>query len=196
MTDGAQPHGGRPWYKRPVVWIVFVVLAVLLVAGLMEMGKSPATIRYSDFLDQLDAGNVASVTFAGTRIDGRFKAPVTETASGAALTAFRSRVPDFGDPSLFPELRGRHVTIGVASSQWFGLGVGGTAILGVIAAFLLAKPMLLVIAAAFIAGLVRVARGGKMDIHSILSMMPMFRSVSDQSAKEKKSNGASPRVGD
>ena len=178
MTDSLQHHCSRPWYKRPLVWIVCVVLVAFAVFGLTQIGSRPTTIRYSDFLDQLDAGNVASVTFAGTQIDGYFKQSVGETVAskGVSLTTFRSRVPDVGDPTLFPELRAKHVTIGVASSQW--LGVGAAAILGVIAAALLAKPMLLIIAAAFIAGLVRVARGGKMEVKSILSMVPMFKSFS------------------
>ncbi len=196
MTDVAQLHRMRPWSKRPLVWVACIVLVALAVFGVMEMGSGPATIRYSDFLDQLDAGNIASVTFAGTQIDGRFKQPVAERGAnnGAPLTVFRSRAPDFGDPTLLPELRKERVAVGVASSQW--LGVGGTAILGVLGAFLLAKPMLLIIAAAFIAGLVRVARGGKMDMHAILSMVPMFKSVSGHNGKEKKSAGDSPRVGD
>lgn len=196
MTDAAQPRRSRPWYKRPTLWIACVVLAALAVFGVIEMGSRPTTIRYSNFLDQLDASNIASVTFAGTQIDGHFKQPVVETgaSNGASLTIFRSRVPDFGDPTLFPELRANHVTIGVASSQLFGLGT--TAIIGVLGAFLLAKPMMLLIAAAFVAGLVRVARGGKMDVKSFLAMVPMFSSVAGQSAKQKEPSGNSPRLGD
>lgn len=195
MKDVAQPHHMQPWYKRPLVWIVCVVLAALAVFGIIEMGGSPATIRYSDFLDQLDVGNIASITFAGTQIDGHFKQPVAETdaANGAPLTVFRSRVPDVGDPTLLPELRKEHVAISVASSQWLGTGIAAT--LGVLLAFLLAKPILLVVAAALIAGLIRVARGGKMDLHSILSMVPMLRSVSGQSGKQEKSAGDSSHVG-
>ena len=197
MADMAQhQHCTRAWYRRPPVWLLGVVLAALVVFGVMEMGSGPATVRYSDFLDQLDAGNIASVTLAGTQIDGHFRQPVAGTSAnnGAPLTVFRSRAPDFGDPTLLMELRKQHVAIGVASSRW--LGTGAAAILGVLAAFLLAKPMLLIIAAAFIAGLVRVARGGKMDVHSILSMVPMFRSVSAKSDKQKEFPGNLPRVGD
>jgi len=164
-----------------------------VVYGIVEMRGSPTMIRYSDFLEQLDAHNIASVTFAGTQIDGHFKQPVagTSAANAALPTVFRSRVPDIGDPTLLPELRKERVAFGVASSQWFG--IGATTILGVLVAFLVAKPMLLIIAAAFVAGLVRVARGGKFDIHSILSMVPMFRSVSSQSADQKEAAGDSPR---
>jgi len=195
MTDAVHPSVARPWYKRPLVWLVGVVLVALAVYGASQMGSSPPTIRYSEFLDQLDAGNIASVTFAGTQIDGRFKQPVAETAAknGAQLTVFRSRVPEFGDATLLPELRQKHAAIAVApSSQW--LGLGGTAILGGLAAVVLAKPMLLIILGGFVAGLIRVMRGGEMNMRSIFSMLPMFRSVAGQSGDRPA--GGAPRAGD
>jgi FtsH Extracellular len=197
MADIAQhQHCTRPWYMRPPVWLLGLVVVVgLIVFAVARSSGGPTVIPYSSFLDQLDAGNVASVIFQGTQIDGRFKkAPANVASNGSAQQdVFRSRVPEFGDPSLLPALRNGHVAIAVASSQWVGTGVA--AIFGVIGAFILAKPMLLVIAAAFIAGLVRVARGGKMDVRSILSMVPMFRSVSGHNGKQEQSGGDTPRVG-
>jgi len=194
MTDMAQHHHcTRPWYKRPPVWLLGVVVVVALVSfAIVKSAGGPAATPYGKFLDHLDAGNVASVTFQGTRIDGRFKHEVGDT-NGKAQQSFHSQVPVFGDPTLLPALRKEHVAIGVGSSQW--LGTGAAAALGIFGAFLLAKPMLLVIAAAFIAGLVRVARGGKMDIRSILSMLPMFRSAAAHDGKEGQSGGDSPRSG-
>jgi hypothetical protein len=184
MTDTAQLHCTRAWYKRPPVWLLGVVVVVALVSfAIVKSAGGPAATPYGKFLDQLDAGNVASVTF---------KHEVGDT-NGKAQQSFHSQVPVFGDPTLLPELRKEHVAIGVGSSQW--LGTGAAAALGIIGAFLLAKPMLLVIAAAFIAGLVRVARGGKMDIRSILSMLPMFRSAAAHDGKEGQSGGDSPRSG-
>ena len=39
-------------------------------------GRQTGPMPYSTFLDQLEAGNVASVTFQGTEIDGRLKRPL------------------------------------------------------------------------------------------------------------------------
>ncbi len=185
MTDVAQPHHARPWYKRPLVGIGFIILAAFMVVGVVKPAVASATIRYSDFLDQLDASNIASITFAGTQIDGHFKQPVTKknVNSGAPLTAFRSQAPTFGDPTLIPELRKERVAIGVKSPQW--LGTGTAAVFGIIGAFILAKPMLLIIAAAFIAGLVKMLRGGKVDFRSILSTMPMFGSGAAGDGKQQ-----------
>lgn len=105
---------------------------------------------YGAFLDQVEAGNIASVTFQGTQIDGRFKQPVGKAAvnGSAPQDVFRSRVPEFGDPSLLAALRKQHVAIdAVSSSNW-------TAWLA-----RLPWPMVVFLAFILIAGVVRLARG-------------------------------------
>ncbi|MEJ2377761.1 MAG: ATP-dependent metallopeptidase FtsH/Yme1/Tma family protein [Pseudolabrys sp.] len=83
MTDMAHHHCTRPWYMRPPVWVLGLVVVGLIVFGIVESAAGPPATPYSGFLAQLDAGNVASVTFQGTRIDGRFKHPVAAaTANG------------------------------------------------------------------------------------------------------------------
>ncbi|MDA8255637.1 MAG: ATP-dependent metallopeptidase FtsH/Yme1/Tma family protein [Betaproteobacteria bacterium] len=102
--------------------IAAVLLIVLLV---IEQADQPGLTPYSAFLDQLDAGNVASVTFQGTEIGGRYKHPsgsALPSGTNAGRDTFRSRVPDFGDPMLIPELRKQHIVINVSSpSQWSSL---------------------------------------------------------------------------
>lgn len=119
MTDAVQHRCTRAWYMRPPVWIFGIILVALAVIGIIEMIGRPAAIPYSEFLDRLTTGNVASVTFQGTEIDGRFKHPLSVAASNSAIQAdsFRSRVPDFGDPTLIPELRRQQVVIDVVSSS-------------------------------------------------------------------------------
>jgi hypothetical protein len=39
----------------------------------IETAGKAAPVPYSAFLDQLEAGNIASVTFQGTEIQGQFK---------------------------------------------------------------------------------------------------------------------------
>ncbi|KAB2919059.1 MAG: hypothetical protein F9K29_07515 [Hyphomicrobiaceae bacterium] len=125
-------------------------MLLLLIFAAVEMdGRTPAT-PYGVFLDQLAAGNVASVTFQGTDIRGRFKQPVGETTSSGAVQGdvFRSRVPDFGDPNLIPELRKQRVVIDVtAPSPW-------TWLLGRVP-----WPMLAIVAVMLVAALTRMLRG-------------------------------------
>jgi ATP-dependent Zn protease len=169
MTDMAHHHCTRPWYMRPPVWVLGLVVVGLIVFGVVESIGGPPVTPYSNFLAQLDAGNVASVTFQGTQIEGRFKHPVAaSTANGKEQGAFHSRVPDIGDPTLLPELRQEHVAIDVvASANW-------TAWLG-----RLPWPIMVFIAFILVAGFVRLVRGrnapaagGGMPIHP--PMMALF----------------------
>jgi FtsH Extracellular len=152
MADAVQRRCSRRWYMRPPLWLLGVVLVGLAILGIVEIISRPAATPYGAFLDQLDAGNVASVTFQGTQINGHFKHPVGGTAANgtAAQDSFRSQAPDFGDPTLLPELRKQHVVIDVASSSSWTRWLGA-----------LPWPMLLFLGAIVIAGLVKLVRGGK-----------------------------------
>lgn len=191
MNEMAQPHQAPSWYRRPLLWVGCGVIVLAGLAGfvLIANHNKPATLRYSDFFNQLASDNIASVTFSGTQVDGTLKHPLGQAlANGSAGSdRFHSRVPDFGDPALVPELRIEHVPIAVTSSSAYWWGT--SAVVGGLAALLLAKPMLLIIAAVFVAGLVRVARGGKMDMRSTLAMIPMFRSFAGQTADHNKTAG-------
>lgn len=124
----------------------------------------PVAIPYSEFLDRLDAGNVASVIFQGTEIDGQFKQSPSAAASNGATQGegFRSRVPDFGDPTRMPALRTQQVVIDVASSSSWTRLLGG-----------LPLPMLLMLGTIVIAGIVRLWRGGKAQSGPAMPMHPM-----------------------
>jgi cell division protease FtsH len=183
MTDTAQFHCTRPWYMRPPLWLLGLVVVGLVVFGVVDSLGRTAPISYSNFLDQLDAGNVASVTFAGTEIDGRFKHAVADTASkGKAQESFRSQVPAFGDPTLLPELRKEHVVINVVSaSNW--------------TAWLSRLPWPLVVFLVFIlfAGAVRLVRGRHGPASGGMPMQPpMMRMMSGLFGKE---SGAAPGPG-
>jgi ATP-dependent Zn protease len=176
MADSARHRCTKAWYLRPPVWIAAIIVVALAVFGLVEVNKGPTAISYSDFLDQLDAGNVGTVTFAGTQIDGKFKRPIREKAANNAEpeATFRSQAPAFGDPSLLPELRQQHVFIDVVSSSswlsWFGR---------------LPWPMVLIIVALLIAGLVKLARGDKATTVSALQSHPMMAAVTGVFGKKE-----------
>jgi hypothetical protein len=102
-------------------------------------------MAYGAFLDQLEAGTIASVTILGTEIHGRFKQP----QNSLPREPFDTRVPDFGDTTLIPELRKQRVAIEVnPPSPW-------TSVLAH-----LPWPMLVFLGVALVAALIRLARGG------------------------------------
>ncbi len=111
MAQGNGAEGRRAaWWRRPItVWSAIIAAIIILLIGfvMMKRDQSPA-MRYGAFLDQLEAGNVASVTVEGTQINGRLKHPVERASlptQAQDQTTFTSRVPDFGDPALIDELR-------------------------------------------------------------------------------------------
>jgi hypothetical protein len=144
-----------------------VIIAAVLALGIgiaMEESTRRAPMPYGTFLDQLEAGNIATVTFRGTQIDGGLKHPLSDVASNSSTqkNTFRSHVPDFGDPTLLAELRKQHVAIDVASSSsWTRLLAG------------LPWPMLLFIGIALVVGLIRLVRGGKTQAGSAVPTSPM-----------------------
>ena len=195
MTD-TPVHCHRPLWKRPSLW--FVIIAAVLALGIgiaIEESARRAPMPYGVFLDQLEAGNVASVTFRGTQIDGSLKHALSDAASNSATqkNTFRSHVPDFGDPTLLAELRKQHVVIDVtSSSSWTRLFAG------------LPLPMLLFIGVALIAGLIRYLRGGKAQSGSAMPTHPMQGMIGlvsglfgkqQQAAEPPKHDGGGPKTG-
>ncbi len=162
MTPATE-HCHRPWWKRPPLWFIVIAAVLLLIVVVVEKAGKLAPMAYSTFLDQLEAGNVASVAFQGMEINGRFKHPSNSAPSSgtAQRDTFSSRVPDFGDPTLIPELRKQHVVIEVTSpSAW-------TWLLGRVP-----WPMLIFVGVAIIAGFVRIMRGGMAQSGSAASTLP------------------------
>jgi hypothetical protein len=123
----------------------------------------PTAMPYGALLDQVEAGNVASMTFDGTEVDGRFKHPLSDglPTGTSRRDSFRSWVPDFGDPALIPELRKEHVAIDVRShSQW---------------ASLLARlpwPMLAFVALILVVAVMRIVRGPNAGSGPAMPMRP------------------------
>lgn len=157
-TDAIEIAQRPSWWRTWKAWGFIAILAVLIVVivVVIERAGNRGLIPYSTFLDQLEAGNVASVTFQGTEINGLLKHPLDSTP----LDTFSSRLPDFGDPTLIQELRKQNVLINVTSaSEWTSLFTH------------LPWPILLFLAVVVLGGLVSLLRGGK--VQSTAPMPPM-----------------------
>ncbi|MCD6161080.1 MAG: ATP-dependent zinc metalloprotease FtsH [candidate division Zixibacteria bacterium] len=80
-------------------------------------------ITYSEFIDQIKAGNVVKVTFIEKVIKGEFVAEYSKNVNGRQVSGlkFKSRVP-FEDPNLVELLEKNKVAIEAETSQhWGGL---------------------------------------------------------------------------
>jgi cell division protease FtsH len=132
-----------------VPWLIFAVLIGWNLLLLIPFGRSTsAAIAYSEFVQQVKSGNVASVEFNGQNVTGSFVEPVVlPTSSGApaatgapasappatgsgvptSYQTFTTVVPPNGDPELLPLLNEHAVVVSATDTSSMG-GLGGALI--------------------------------------------------------------------
>jgi cell division protease FtsH len=145
---------------RPQLW--WLIILVVMTANYMMMRvlspePSSITVSYTFFKQQVEAGNVETVTSVGDSIRGSFKTEVTyrpqesrapsakapaslpsEPPKPGTSTLFKTQRPVFADPGLERLLEEKGVAIEAvdeSSPSWFTLVVGFGPTLLLIAAF-------------------------------------------------------------
>ena len=121
MAQNAPPP--KPPQKKPDAvapmrsarfWITLAILfaANILISNLLfSAGQAPTvTISYNAFLDQVTAGNVASITSTGDSITGVAKQPLKDS-SGTSSTKFQTERPTFASDDLEAMLQQHDVVI-------------------------------------------------------------------------------------
>src|SRR6058998_1470027 len=112
------PPAKRPDLFAPMRTVRFwVILAILFLANVIvsnlafSAGQPPTvTISYNTFLDQVDAGNVMTITSTGDTITGTTKTAVKDP-SGTTSTKFQTERPTFANDDLEAALRQHNVVI-------------------------------------------------------------------------------------
>jgi cell division protease FtsH len=128
---GSAPQGTSPsrqssWLR----WLIFIiVINLLFYAPLLfsSLGaqQSTITLSYTNFLQQVEQGNVKDVTLTGNAVSGDFKTPLQQpqsaTSSTTSYARFSSYVPETGDPTLLPTLEkyGVQVTAQPVQTPWW-----------------------------------------------------------------------------
>jgi cell division protease FtsH len=119
-----------------VSWVILGLLLAWNVWSFVPRRNREVALPYSQFVTQLDAGNISQVHISGAAIDGSFKhaltwpvtappahaSPVTGKGKPAQYARFRTTFPAMiGDPALMPALHRQQVTIDVSqpSTPWF-----------------------------------------------------------------------------
>ena len=133
--------------RQSLLWFLILFMLLSWVAPMFFSGGSAATpIDYSEFRQQLRAGNVTSVVVRGETIEGQLKEPATvpveegaapEPAAGEEAakdappaeqyTEFTTYLPSFGDEGLLALLEEQNVTVEtqpVSDFSWFSLILG------------------------------------------------------------------------
>ena len=108
--------------------LLLPVAVVLLLACGCTIGTTStdnaATIPYSEFRSQVDAGNVSAIVTQGDEIRGQLKNQATTTPPGQTTpiqyTTFTTRRPAFDDPGLYAALESNNVRIDALSTSGLG----------------------------------------------------------------------------
>ena len=98
-----------------VIWLLFgLVIASFVWGPLSNRLTSRVRISYSEFREQVQAGNVREITVTGQQIEGQLKVAVElEADSGetAPVEAFFTTLPSFGDDELLALLEAGGVEV-------------------------------------------------------------------------------------
>ncbi len=166
-----KPSPGRSFLPSWVWWLVLMALLFWNVYALAVPKTTPsATLSYTAFLEQLRAGNVATVTFKDQTINGTLKNAIpappnpdgtTETTPGQSssgigpqsYTQFTTVVPTGGNADLLPLLQQQAVTISAVET-------GGSSFLADLAVSVL--PMLFFVG--LLIFMMRQAQGGQQSV--------------------------------
>jgi len=76
-TIPKKPGMGKPGkpFRAMIFWVI-LVLVLLIAFQMIEMGKTPQyQISYSEFLRQVDSGNIKRITFKGLEVSGTLLSP-------------------------------------------------------------------------------------------------------------------------
>ncbi len=85
--------------RRQIHWIWWIILIALLVWNIvlfLPKGTPQVTLPYSNFLNQVNKGNVASVQISGSEITGKFVNPIPAPTPTAVPTQATSGQPAAG----------------------------------------------------------------------------------------------------
>jgi cell division protease FtsH len=128
----SRPPGRTNWgnlSKNLALWLLVGLLALALFQMMSRQRNPTQEFSYTEFSRQLDQGNVARVeVFDGKRLEGDFRAPVTQdgrTAKSftvllpvANSEVFIKRLEDAGVPILAKEPKGGITAIIIAALPW------------------------------------------------------------------------------
>jgi cell division protease FtsH len=99
---GTEPPGCSRW----LIWGLLAALVYLAFRPFWAPGPEGVPVPYSQFRQEVMAGNVLEVTVRGQQILGTLREPVkrAEEADTIRITEFATTLPAFGDEALLPLL--------------------------------------------------------------------------------------------
>jgi cell division protease FtsH len=131
--EGGSPQRGNVGWRSILLFLALFILNYTLAAALFGIAKPRVTIPYSpNFITQVGAGNVATVTARGAEIQGTLKQAISYGAPGSkavSSTDFATRIPAFANTHTLDRMLGRNDVVVTAKAPlgtpwWESLLVG------------------------------------------------------------------------
>ncbi|MGK7312747.1 MAG: ATP-dependent zinc metalloprotease FtsH [Candidatus Longimicrobiales bacterium M2_2A_002] len=113
--DRSPDDGGNSWARNSRTlsfWILFVLVSILLVQLFTPQPPEAVELEYSEFLDQLDSGNVAAVTIIGGKnVKGELTSPIARPEGQGETERFTMTLPTRDPESFISRLEASDVRI-------------------------------------------------------------------------------------
>jgi cell division protease FtsH len=110
-----------PFFRILIGFLIFFLIVYTWSLFLPTRERETATVSYSLFLEQLEAGNVDSVSIDDLHVTGLFKeevaVPLPDVEEPADVKAFETHLPRFQGEELIATLRDRGVVIEVTPAD-------------------------------------------------------------------------------
>ncbi|HKV85395.1 MAG TPA: ATP-dependent zinc metalloprotease FtsH [Ktedonobacterales bacterium] len=115
MRQRTDPNGQGPrpsFWRRNFAWLILVLLIPWILYLFFQPGSSSGEqVSYSQFLTQVQSGNVKSVTLNNNSVTGTFKTPVHSDMNSQTNTKFNTVVPNLTSETTIPALTSAKVQI-------------------------------------------------------------------------------------
>ncbi len=129
-SSGKKTGGDLFWKKagRTIfIWAILIILSIYLYQYYNRGSKKEVEITYTEFLQQLDSGNIKGVLLVEKDVEGEFVKEIKKTQGkvSGSYKHFKLHLP-FEDPSLLQKLEDKNVEIKAEppSFNWSGLLLG------------------------------------------------------------------------
>src|SRR5512135_2197863 len=104
-----------PQWRAVIVSLLVFIILFVWTQYFTPSGPARYEINYSQFLDQLDAGNIKSVSIRKLQVNGEFIKDINismpEAKKPVAAKYFLTYLPSFQGEALLSELKNKKVTI-------------------------------------------------------------------------------------
>ena len=113
-TPPAPPDSPSPSLRPVIVTLLFLFLFYLFF-NIAPKQQSSFEIPYSQFKSLVKQQRVAEVTLHGNVAEGKLFDPEPMGPNNTASKLFHTRIPEFGDQSLLPDLEAKGVKVNVGT---------------------------------------------------------------------------------